>query len=89
MPRIGKTAPPPPPGYVWSDEAARRMSVAVKTLWNYRHLGKGPQPVRYRGRLAYSEAEIAKHLEAEFQALAEQAAKRAHDSRPAEPRIAA
>lgn len=78
--------PPPPAGYVWSDEAARLMSVTRKTLWNYRHLGKGPQPKRYRGRLAYSIAAIEAFNKAELDAPGPDAS-RVHESRPPEPRL--
>jgi hypothetical protein len=61
------------------------MSITRKTLWNYRHLGKGPQPTRYRGRLAYSIAEIEAFNKAELEAP--QPAARVHESRPPEPRI--
>jgi hypothetical protein len=87
VPRTSKTPPPPPPGYVYSDEAARRLSVSVKTLWNYRHLRKGPEGLRYRGRLIYSEDEIDAHVAAELDALRAQSAERAHQLRPAEPRV--
>jgi hypothetical protein len=64
------------------------MGVSVKTLWNYRHLDKGPKP-KVRGRkLAYRIDEIDAWLKE--QDAAEDTAKKtaAHESRPAEPRIA-
>lgn len=82
MPRKPNSAPSPPDGYVWTKEAARRMSVSVATLWNYHHLGKGPQPKRYRGRLAYKISEIEAHVAAELSGTDEET----HEMRPAEPR---
>jgi predicted DNA-binding transcriptional regulator AlpA len=86
VPRLAKVPTPPPAGYLWTPEAARRMGVSVKTLWNYRHLGKGPKP-KVRGRkLAYRIDEIDAWLNE--QDAAEDAAKEqaAHDARPPEPR---
>jgi len=89
MPRPSKdgTQPDPPEGYVWSDEAARRLSLSRSTLWNYKHHGKGPKARRYRGRLIYAIAEIDAYLKAEFEALEGDEAEREHNSRPPEPRI--
>lgn len=88
MPRIPKDGPPPPPeGYVWSDEAARLLSLSRRTLWNYRQLDKGPKAKRYRGRLVYAIADIKAHKKAELEALNADEEDRAHDSRPPEPRI--
>lgn len=88
MPRLPKEGPPPPPeGYVWSDEAARQLSLSRRTLWNYRQLGKGPKAKRYRGRLVYAIAEIQAHKKAELDALDADEEERAHDSRPPEPRL--
>ncbi|MGP4043977.1 helix-turn-helix transcriptional regulator [Streptomyces sp. 2A115] len=84
MPRLPKEGPPPPPdGYVWSDEAARRLGLSRRTLWNYRQLDKGPKAKRYRGRLVYAIADIDAHKKTALDADDEE---RAHDSRPAEPR---
>lgn len=89
MARNPKEGPPPPPdGYVWSDEAARRLSLSIRTLWNYRHIGKGPKAKRYRGRLVYAIADIEAHKKAELEALERDEEELAHDSRPAEPRLA-
>ncbi|MFD5566581.1 hypothetical protein [Streptomyces cadmiisoli] len=85
MPRTSNP-PPPPPGYIWSDEAARRMSITRRTLWNYRHIGKGPEPQRYRGRLAYSIADVEAHIAAEL-GTSEPDADRVRESRPPEPRL--
>lgn len=82
MPRTARNVPPPPDGYVWTKEAARRMSVSVATLWNYHHLGKGPMPKRYRGRLAYKITEIEAHVRGELEGGGEGC----HERRPAEPR---
>ncbi|MBB6439899.1 hypothetical protein [Streptomyces candidus] len=61
------------------------MSLSVSTLWNYHHLGKGPQPKRYHGRLAYKISEIEAHVRGEL----EGADKDNHESRPAELSTAA
>lgn len=89
MPRNPKEGPPPEPpeGYVWSDEAARRLSLTRRTLWNYRHLDKGPRAKRYRGRLVYAIADIEAHKKAELDALNADEVEREHDSRPPEPRL--
>lgn len=88
MPRYPKEGPPPPPeGYVWSDEAARRLSLARRTLWNYRHTGQGPKAKRYRGRLVYAIADIEAYKKAELDALDADDEERAHDSRPPEARL--
>ncbi|MEU5772616.1 hypothetical protein ABZ819_04840 [Streptomyces venezuelae] len=82
MPRTTNSAPAPPDGYVWTKEAARLMSISVATLWNYHHLGKGPKPTRYRGRLAYKLTEVRAHVQAELEGSAQEPA----ESRPPEPR---
>jgi hypothetical protein len=88
MPRPSKEGPPPPPrGYVWSDEAARRMSISRRTLWNRRQTGRGPQGQRWGGRLIYSIAEIEAFNRAELEGSDAAEAERAHDSRPPEPRL--
>ncbi|MEU1919292.1 helix-turn-helix transcriptional regulator [Streptomyces albogriseolus] len=84
MPRPAKVPTPPPPGYVWTPEAARRLGLSVKTLWNYAHLGKGPRPRRIGRKLAYSIEELDAWLAAELDA--DPSTGRAHESRPAEPR---
>ncbi|WP_411078467.1 helix-turn-helix transcriptional regulator [Streptomyces sp. cmx-10-25] len=86
MPRLAKTPTLPPAGYLWTPEAARRMGVSVKTLWNYRHLGKGPQP-KVRGRkLAYAIDEIDAWLKAQDDAEVAAKQQAARESRPPEPR---
>ncbi|MFF3928162.1 helix-turn-helix transcriptional regulator [Streptomyces hirsutus] len=85
MPRPAKIPTPPPPGYVWTPEAARRIGRSVKTLWNYAHLGKGPRPVRIGRKLAYKISELDAFLQEEMNAEPDPA--RAHESRPAEPRV--
>ncbi|MGW1135300.1 helix-turn-helix transcriptional regulator [Streptomyces griseoluteus] len=85
MPRPAKVPTPPPAGYLWTPEAARRLGLSVKTLWNYRHLGKGPTAKPIGRKLAYSIEELDAWLKAEMNA--EPDADRVRDSRPAEPRI--
>ncbi|GGW99232.1 helix-turn-helix transcriptional regulator [Streptomyces chartreusis] len=88
MPRLSKEGPPAPPeGFVWSDEAARRLSITRRTLWNWRHTGKGPKGQRYHGRLVYAIAGIDAYKKAELDALVADDADRVHESRPPEPRI--
>jgi len=86
VPRLAKVPTPPPPGYLWTPEAARRIGLSVKTLWNYRHLGKGPAAKPIGRKLAYSIDELDAWLKAEMDDTPDTG--RAHDSRPAEPRIA-
>ena len=85
MPRLAKTPTPAPPGFVWIQEASRKTGLSVKTLYNYRHLGKGPAPVSIGRKLAYREAEI-DAFAAELQGEPPADPKRLHDSRPPEPR---
>ncbi|MEV0220804.1 helix-turn-helix domain-containing protein [Streptomyces sp. NPDC050704] len=82
MPRPAKTPTQPPPGHVWTPEAAHRMGVTVKTLWNYRHLGKGPKPVVRGRKLAYPIDQIDAWLEAQDSPDPQAE----HDSRPPEAR---
>ena len=88
MPRPSKEAlPSPPDGYVLSDEAARRLGITRRTLWNWRQLDKGPKGKRWRGRLVYAIADINAYRKAELDALEADDADRARESRPPEPRI--
>ena len=84
MPRLAKIPTPPPPGHVWIDEAARRMSVTVNTLYNYRQQGKGPVGIPSPRRLAYRIADIEAYLDE--RARQATAPARVHESRPPEPR---
>ncbi|ARX81610.1 hypothetical protein SMD44_01008 [Streptomyces alboflavus] len=83
MPRPAKVPTPPPPGHVWTPEAAHRMGVTVKTLWNYRSLDKGPKAVVRGRKLAYPIDEIDAWLEEQDKPAPDAG----HDSRPPEPRI--
>lgn len=86
MPRLAKVPTPPPAGYLWTPEAARRIGLSVKTLWNYRHLGKGPKATPIGRKLAYSIAELDAWLKAEM--AGESDPEQIQDSRPPEPRLA-
>lgn len=85
MPRLAKVPAPPPAGYLWTPDAARRIGLSVKTLWNYAHLNKGPQPKRIGRKLAYKISELDEFLNAEMDAEPDQ--DRVHESRPPEPRL--
>lgn len=85
MPRPAKVPTPPPAGYLWTPEAALRIGLSVKTLWNYRHLGKGPKARPIGRKLAYKITELDAWLRAEMES--EPDADRAHESRPPEPRL--
>ncbi|MFD8008150.1 helix-turn-helix transcriptional regulator [Streptomyces mirabilis] len=85
MPRLAKTPTPAPPGFVWIQEASRKTGLSVKTLYNYRYLGRGPQPVPIGRKLAYREAEI-DAFAAELQGQMPDP-ERLHDARPPEPRL--
>lgn len=87
MPRLAKVPTPPPAGYLWTPEAARRIGLSIKTLWNYRHLGKGPKARPVGRKLAWSIEELDAWLRAEMND--EPNEERAHESRPPEPRLAA
>lgn len=84
MPRSSQKPAPPPPGHVWSDEASRLTGLSVKTLWNYRHLDKGPKPFPIGRKLAYPLDEINAWLDAQRNPAPD--ADKAHSSRPPEPR---
>lgn len=84
MPRSSQNPASPPPGHVWSDEASRLTGLSVKTLWNYRHLDKGPKPFPIGRKLAYPLDEINAWLEAQRNPAPD--ADKAHSSRPPEPR---
>jgi len=84
VPRPAKVPTPPPAGYLWTPEAARRIGRSVKTLWNYAHLDKGPKPARIGRRLAYKITDLDEFLTAEIEGETDQ--DRVHESRPAEPR---
>lgn len=86
MPRPAKTPTPPPPGYVWAPEAARRTGLSVKTLYNYRHRGGGPKAVPIGRKLAYPLDEITAYMR---QLRTPQAdPEREAENRPPEPRTA-
>lgn len=84
MPRLAKVPTPPPAGYLWTPEAARRIGLSVKTLWNYRHLGKGPKATPIGRKLAYPIDELDAWLKAEMESGPDE--DRVHESRPPEPR---
>ncbi|MFZ3592239.1 helix-turn-helix transcriptional regulator [Streptomyces sp. BH104] len=86
MPRPAKVPTPPPPGYVWTPEAARLTGLSIKTLWNYSTQGKGPKVARIGRKLAYPIAELEAWRDAELNP--EPDAQAIHASRPAEPRLA-
>ncbi|MFF2502129.1 hypothetical protein ACFVTY_01850 [Streptomyces sp. NPDC058067] len=86
MPRPSKNEVPPPAGHIWIEEAARRMSLTVQTLYNYRQQGKGPQGIPSPRRLAYDIAEVEAYLDERRQQAIRPT--RLHESRPAEPRLA-
>lgn len=86
MPRPAKVPTPPPAGYLWTPEAARRIGRSVKTLWNYRHLGKGPKAVPIGRKLAYKISELDEFLQAEMNGETDPEAE--YNSRPPEPRLA-
>lgn len=86
MPRPSNEDVPPPLGHVWSDEAARRMSITLNTLYNYRQQDKGPQGIPSPRRLAYRIADIDAYLAERARQVNDPA--REHDSRPAETRLA-
>jgi hypothetical protein len=88
VPRYPKEGPPPK-GYVLSDEAARRLSITRRTLWNWKQLNKGPKGKPWRGLRIYALADIEAHLNAELAALEADETEQAHNSRPPEPARAA
>jgi predicted DNA-binding transcriptional regulator AlpA len=85
MPWPAKVPPPPPPGYVWTPEASRLTGLSTKTLWNYRHRGKGPKAVPIGRKLAYPLKELNAWIEAEMNPEPDTEAE--HDARPPEPRV--
>lgn len=87
MPRPPKDTVDPPAGFLWTPEAARRIGLSRKTLWNYRHLDKGPKAKPIGRKLAWSIEELDAWLRAEMASGDD--AVREHESRPPEPRLAA
>ncbi|MYU20757.1 helix-turn-helix domain-containing protein [Streptomyces sp. SID8352] len=85
MPRKPKKPVPPPAGYLWTPDAARRIGLSVKTLWNYRALGRGPTSKPIGRKLAWPIEDLDAWLDAEMNPKPD--ADRAHESRPAEPRV--
>lgn len=84
MPRLSQNPPPPPAGCVWSEEASRLTGLSVKTLYNYRHLDKGPKPFPVGRKLAYPLERIQAWLDEQRNPAPD--AEKAHSSRPPEPR---
>ncbi|MFJ6846417.1 helix-turn-helix transcriptional regulator [Streptomyces griseoluteus] len=68
MSRRPKGFCPAPPGHVWISEASRLLGLSPKTLYNYRHLGKGPTSFTIGRKVAYRTADIAAYLEALYRA---------------------
>jgi predicted DNA-binding transcriptional regulator AlpA len=87
VPRPSKDAVEPPAGFLWTPEAARRIGLSRKTLWNYRHLDKGPKAKPIGRKLAWSIEELDAWLAAEMNSG--DSSDREHESRPPEPRLAA
>lgn len=68
MPRAPRKPVPPPPGYVWTPEAARRLGVTISTLYKWRQTGHGPQAVPHGRKLMYRIADIDHHLDRIYRA---------------------
>jgi hypothetical protein len=83
VPRPAKVPTPPPPGYVWIDEASRRTGLSPGTLRNYRYLGKGPECVPVGRKLAYPITGLDAYMRQVLGPTTDEAAQ--YDSRPAEP----
>ncbi|MPY47062.1 helix-turn-helix transcriptional regulator [Streptomyces acidicola] len=83
---------PAPPGHVWIDEAARLSGRSIETLYKDRQKQKrtgqcdGPRSVTLSRKAAWRIADIAAWLAEGDQDVDPQLL---HDSRPAEPRLAA
>jgi transposase-like protein len=73
---------PPPAGYVWIDEAARRIGVAKNTLYKWRQTNVGPRGVPFGRKIAYLITDLNAHIEATYKAATEDNP----EMRPAEPR---
>ncbi|MEV5472141.1 helix-turn-helix transcriptional regulator [Streptomyces sp. NPDC002387] len=85
MPRKPRREPPPPSGCVWIDEAADHVGVTVGTLYNWRHLGRGPRSFTIGRRAAYRIADLDAYLEELYQAAVNP--KPIPEMRPPEPRF--
>lgn len=85
MPRPAKDPTPPPAGYLWTPEAALRIGLSRKTLWNYRHLDRGPKAKPIGRKLAWPIEELDAWLKAEMDG--DHNPDREHESRPPEPRL--
>ncbi|MDQ0792061.1 AlpA family transcriptional regulator [Streptomyces sp. B1I3] len=87
MPRLSQNPTPAPPGHVWSQEASRLTGLSVKTLWNYRHLDKGPASFLIGRKLAFPlEGPDGINAWLKEQRHPAPDADKAHSSRPPEPR---
>jgi transposase-like protein len=56
------TNKPAPKGYVWLEDAAKRLGVEKSTLYKWRYQRRGPAGFKYAGRIVYRETAIAEHL---------------------------
>ncbi|MGW5582815.1 helix-turn-helix transcriptional regulator [Streptomyces sp. NPDC003857] len=87
MPRNPQYSQPAPPGYVWADEASRLTGLSIETLYKYRQRGIGPRSGKVGRNVAWPVDGINAWLEAQMNEAP--TAQQLHDSRPAEPRLAA
>lgn len=83
--------PSPPEGTKWIEDAATHLGLELTTLRKWRLTGKDRGEGMYGfkvGRyVAYKIADLDAYLEAQYQAAVTPDPRRAHDSRPPEPRI--
>lgn len=83
--------PSPPKGSLWIEDAAAHLGLELSTLRKWRLVGKDREAGMFGfkvGRfVAYTIADLDAYLERQYQAAIRPDSIRAHDSRPAEPRV--
>lgn len=83
--------PAPPKGCLWIEQAAPYIGLKLTTLRKWRLLGKDAAVGMHGfpiGRfIAYKIVDLDAYLEGQYQAAVAPDESRAHESRPAEPRI--
>ncbi|RRQ81505.1 helix-turn-helix domain-containing protein [Streptomyces griseofuscus] len=83
--------PSPPQGCKWIEDAATHLGLELATLRKWRLLGKdaavGMPGFKVGRYVAYKVTDLDAYLDRQYQAALTPDASRAHDCRPAEPRI--
>lgn len=56
------TTLPPPPGYLWLEQAAERLGVQPSTLRKWRLRRTGPASFKHSGRVLYAETALTEYM---------------------------